>query len=193
MDRELARAEVRLQTPHRHGARRRTGCEGGKGEGQFILIPYHKDFMIKLLQVGDINRQMWQQVNKHKSILPYPHQISFMVDRTVEHFKVQLQKKMKKKAQEAAKAAAASGSSAGGDTPREVRNLPKAKKDKMYPSLQDKVREGSPTIRITQHNIVNRGRLRLRNRPKRCRRSCPRPRRSRARPLRRRQRQRRWL
>ena len=59
--------------------------------------------MIKLLQVGDINRQMWQQVNKHKSILPYPHQISFMVDRTVEHFKVQLQKKMKKKAQEAAR------------------------------------------------------------------------------------------
>ena len=87
--------------------------------------------MIKLSQVGDINRQMWQQVNKHKSILPYPHQISFMVDRTVEHFKVQLQKKMKKKAQEAAKAAAASGSSAGGDTPREVRSLPKAKKDKM--------------------------------------------------------------
>ena len=188
MDRELARAEVRLQTPHRHGARRRTGCEGGKGEGQFILILYHKDFMIKLLQVGDINRQMWQQVNKHKSILPYPHQISFMVDRTVEHFKVQLQKKMKKKAQEAAKAAAASGSSAGGDTPREVRNLPKPKKISCI--LRCKTRS---TIRITQPNIVYRGRLRLRNRPKRCRRSCPRPRRSRARPLRRRQRQRRRL
>ena len=88
--------------------------------------------MIKLLQVGDINRQMWQQVNKHKSILPYPHQISFMVDRTVEHFKVQLQKKMKKKAQEAAKAAAASGSGTGGGTPREVRNLPKPKRATMY-------------------------------------------------------------
>ena len=188
MDRELARAEVRLQTPHRHGARRIAGCEGGKGEGQFILIPYHKDFMIKHLQVGDINRQMWQQVNKHKSILPYPHQISFMVDRTVEHFKVQLQKKMKKKAQEAAKAAAASGSSAGGDTPREVRNLPKPKKISCI--LRCKTRS---TIRITQPNIVYRGRLRLRNRPKRCRRSCPRPRRSRARPLRRRQRQRRRL
>ena len=74
---------------------------------------------VKLFQVGDTNRQMWQQVNKHKSILPYPHQISFMVDRTVEHFKIQLQKKMKKKAQEAA-AAAASGSGASGGTPREV-------------------------------------------------------------------------
>ena len=57
-------------------------------------------------QVGDLNRQMWTQVNKHKDILPYKHQISFMVDRTVEHFKIQLQKKMKKKAQEAASAAA---------------------------------------------------------------------------------------
>ena len=74
---------------------------------------------VKLFQVGDTNRQMWQQVNKHKTILPYPHQISFMVDRTVEHFKIQLQKKMKKKAQEAA-AAAASGSGASGGTPREV-------------------------------------------------------------------------
>ena len=44
MDRELARAEVRLQTPHRHGARRGTGCEGGKGEGQLILIRLIKGF-----------------------------------------------------------------------------------------------------------------------------------------------------
>ena len=43
MDRELARAEVRLQTPHRHGAWRIAGCEGGEGEGQFILTANHKD------------------------------------------------------------------------------------------------------------------------------------------------------
>ena len=43
-----------------------------------------------------------------------------MVDRTVEHFKIQLQKKMKKKAQE--KAASAAGAAAGG-TPGEVCSL----------------------------------------------------------------------
>ena len=36
MDRELARAQVRLQTPHRHGARRSAGCETGAGEGELL-------------------------------------------------------------------------------------------------------------------------------------------------------------
>ncbi len=64
------------------------------------LIVVHFPF-----QPADLNKWLWDQLNKHQLELPFPTMLSFMVDRTVEHFRLQLIKKKKKQAAEKANAA----------------------------------------------------------------------------------------